>query len=128
MAKRAGVRASTLRYYEDACLLAPPERVNGRRRYDPQVLDRLRAIRVARDAGFTLAEIRTLLGGFQPDTPLSARWRELARRKLEEIDAMIARAQGMRRLLEEGLRCDCLTPEECSLLASSDGGGDAHVP
>lgn len=129
VAKRAGLRTSTLRYYEEAGLLAPPQRLNGRRRYDPEVLGRLRAIRVAQDAGFTLAEIRTLLGGFEPDTPLSARWRELATRKLEEIDAMIERAQGMRRLLEEGLRCDCLTPEECSLLmAAGEQGGNGDVP
>lgn len=124
VARQAGLRTSTLRYYEDAGLLAPPPRVNGRRRYDPAVLDRLRAIRVARRAGFTLSEIRTLLGGFREETPLSARWRELARRKLAEVDETIARAQGMKRLLEAGLNCDCLTPEECALLAGGEGGDD----
>ena len=66
--QRVGVRPSALRYYEGVRLLPPPERENGRRRYDGEVLrealDRLAVVRVAQQAGFTLSEIRTLLGGF----------------------------------------------------------------
>ncbi len=123
VARRAGVRTSTLRYYEDIGLLEVPDRVNGRRRYDHSVQPRLRAIQVAQRAGFTLSEIRVLFQGFaEESTPASARWRELAQRKLAEIEELIARTQGMKRLLEEGLRCECLTPEECSLLAGEMGG------
>ncbi len=118
VARRAGVRTSTLRFYEDAGLLTPPERVSGSRRYDPDALRQLRAIQMAQDAGFTLSEIKTLLHGFDEGTPASARWRELAQRKLVEVEQLIAKAQGMKRLLEAGLSCDCLTPDECSLLAT----------
>ncbi len=55
VARRAGVRPSALRYYERAGLLPTPRRINGRRRYDPGVLQRLDAIRFAQRAGFTLA-------------------------------------------------------------------------
>ena len=120
VARWAGVRPSTLRYYEGVGLLPSPERTNGRRRYDGEVLrevlDRLTIVRVAQQAGFTISEIRTLLDGFSEDTPPSERWRILAREKLTEVDALIERALGMKDLLERGLRCECLRLEECSLV------------
>ena len=116
VARRAGVRASTLRYYESVGLLPAPARVSGQRRYAPKILDHLAVIRLAQEAGFTIAETQTLLHGFSPDTPPPERWRELATRKLPEVDALIARAQTMRHILEMGLQCECLSLEECARL------------
>ena len=120
VARWAGVRPSKLRYYEGVGLLPSPERTNGRRRYEGvvlrEVLDRLAVVRVAQQAGFTISEIRTLLDGFSEDTPPSELWRALAREKLTEVDALIERAIGMKNLLERGLRCECLSLEECSLV------------
>ena len=116
VARRAGINASAIRYYEKAGLLTEPERVNGRRRYGPEVLDLLAAIRLAQRAGFTIAETRTLIGGFSTEELPSERWRVLAREKLTEVEALIDRAQAMKRLLERGLRCECLTIEDCALL------------
>jgi DNA-binding transcriptional MerR regulator len=70
---------------------------------------------MARDLGFSLAEIRTLLTGFSPDTPPSERWQHMARRKLPEIDTLVQRATAMKRLLEKGLRCDCVSMDDCVL-------------
>src|SRR5579871_3123297 len=114
VARRAGVRPSTLRYYESVGLLPPPQRVSGRRRYDPAVLVRLTLIAVAQRMGFTIAEIKTLCDGFAPDTPASTRWKVLAAQKLPEVEAHIARAQGMKALLEEAQRCGCLTLDACA--------------
>jgi MerR family transcriptional regulator, redox-sensitive transcriptional activator SoxR len=120
VARTAGVRPSALRYYEGVGLLPPPERENGRRRYDGEVLrevlDRLAVVRVAQQAGFTISEIGTLLDGFSEDTPPSERWRLLAEEKLPEVDALIERALGMKDLLERGLRCECLRLEDCTLV------------
>jgi MerR family transcriptional regulator, redox-sensitive transcriptional activator SoxR len=116
VARMAGINASAIRYYEKAGLLAKPERVNGRRRYGPEVLDILAEIRVAQRAGFTIAEIRTLMNGFSAEDPLSERWRSLARGKLAYVEALIDRAQTMKRLLERGLHCECLSIEDCALL------------
>jgi MerR family transcriptional regulator, redox-sensitive transcriptional activator SoxR len=120
VASRAGVRPSALRYYESVGLLPPPERKNGRRRYDGEVLrevlDRLAVVRVAQQAGFTISEIRMLLDGFAEDTPPSERWRVLAQAKLPEVEALVERALGMKDLLERGLRCECLRLEECTLV------------
>jgi MerR family redox-sensitive transcriptional activator SoxR len=128
VARRAGVRPSALRYYERIGILPEPGRENGRRRYDQEVLhevlDRLAIVRVAQQAGFTIAEIRTLLDGFSEDTPPSERWRCLAREKLHEVEALIGRAQGMKRVLERGLECECLRIEDCALV----GGGAPDTP
>src|SRR5215208_1194325 len=127
VARSAGVRSSALRYYEGVRLLPPPERANGRRRYEGEllceVLDRLAVVRVAQQAGFTISEIRTLLDGFSEDTAPSERWRILAQDKLPEVEALVERALSMKDLLERGLRCECLRLEECSLLGN--GASDA---
>jgi MerR family redox-sensitive transcriptional activator SoxR len=116
VSRRTGLRPSALRYYESEGLLPPPHRVGGRRRYDERALTRLALIRMAQEAGFTIDEIRTLVAGFSDETPASARWQALAQRKLVEVEAMLARAEAMRRILEESLRCGCLSLDECAAI------------
>ena len=120
-ARRAGVRTSALRYYEGIGLLPAPRRVNGRRRYEPDVLRTLAVVRLAKQAGFTVAETRTLLHGFSARTSPSARWRTLARRKLAEVDALIAHAERMKRVLATVLECECPRLSDCG-----DLDGDAY--
>lgn len=115
VARRAGIRPSAIRYYESSGVLPAPRRVNGRRRYDAGVLRRLAIIGLAQEAGFTIAEIRGLFYDFEAETPASERWQALARRKLAEVDALIARVQGMKRLLEGCLLvCRCPSLDECA--------------
>ncbi len=111
VARQTGLRASALRYYEEVGLISPAARVSGRRHYDVSVLDRLRVISCAQEAGFTIAEVRQLLAG---DDQPPMRWRALAERKLREVDAIIEKAHATRRLLEESLRCNCVALEECA--------------
>lgn len=113
VARKAGLRTSALRYYEEAGILPPPRRVNGRRRYDPVVLRMLEVLRFAQQAGFTLEEIRTLFHGFGAETPLTERWQVLAEAKLRELDELIARAGQMKRAIEVGLGCGCVRIEDC---------------
>jgi MerR family redox-sensitive transcriptional activator SoxR len=122
VARRAGVRTSALRYYESIGLLSAPQRVNGRRRYDPSTVQLLGVIQLAQQAGFTIAEIQTLFHGFAAETPPAERWRPLVEHKLGEIEALIARAQQMKRILETLLGCGCLRLEECGM---GDGTGYA---
>ena len=56
VAKRLGVRSSTIRYYEEIGILPPAHRLNGQRRYDQKVLYRLAVIQHAQRAGFSLPE------------------------------------------------------------------------
>lgn len=117
LARRAGVRPSAIRYYESDGLLPAPARVSGRREYDESALLRLRLIRAAQQAGFTLAETRTILRGVGPGRPLSAAWRRLAQGKLVELAEAVRRMQAMSRFLEASLRCACVRAEDCELLA-----------
>jgi MerR family redox-sensitive transcriptional activator SoxR len=114
VARRAGVRTSAIRYYEEVGLLPEPERVGGKRRYGEEVLRHLALIKAAKHAGFTIAEIRTLLGGFPAEVGASERWRTLASRKLEEVSELVAELGQMRDLLEEALRCQCASLDECA--------------
>ena len=131
VARRAGVRPSALRYYEGIGLLPRPERTNGQRRYDGEVLrevlERLAVVRVAQQAGFTITEIGVLLDGFSEDTPPSERWRVLASEKLPEVEALVDRALGMKRLLERGLRCECLRLEDCDLIDGASSTPDTGM-
>jgi len=81
-----------------------------------EVLRRLTIVRVAQRAGFTISEIGTLLDGFSDDTPPSERWRVLAQEKLPEVEALVERALGMKDLLERGLRCECVSIDDCALI------------
>ena len=113
VARRTGLRTSALRYYESAGVLPPPARVNGRRRYDPDVVRLLKTVRFAQDAGFSVAEIRTLFHGFGAHVPPAARWRKLADRKLAELDALTLRVERMRRALLLAKECGCVRMEDC---------------
>lgn len=115
VARRTGIRPSALRYYEEAGVLPAPGRVSGRRCYDADVIRRIGVLRFAQQAGFTLQEIKTLFHGFGAETPLSARWRSLARQKLHELDVLAKRVQRMRRALQFGMKCGCVRIEDCSL-------------
>lgn len=113
VAREAGLRTSAVRYYESVGLLPPPKRVNGQRRFGRDVVRLLGTVRFAQEAGFTVAEIRTLFHGFGADVPPSDRWRQLASEKLAELDALVARAERMRLALKIAMRCGCLRIEDC---------------
>ena len=85
LAKRAGVSVDTVRYYEKSGLLAPEGRLpSGYRRYSEIQISRLRFIRRAQELGFTLKDIRDLLGlSKQRDV---AKIKNAARKKLEEVE------------------------------------------
>jgi MerR family redox-sensitive transcriptional activator SoxR len=113
VAKRAGVRVSLIRYYEEVGVLPEPERVSGQRRYDESVLRQLTVIDVAQRAGLSLEEIRDLVQ--HGNDPMSDRLRELADRRLPEIDALIERAQRVRQWLQAARSCDCDAIDDCEL-------------
>jgi MerR family transcriptional regulator, redox-sensitive transcriptional activator SoxR len=115
VAARAGIRVSHIRYYEEIGVLPAPERVSGQRRYHEDVLHRLSIIDVAQRAGLTLDEIRELTGPRVRDETAGQRLRELAERKLPHIDALIERAQAVKRWLEIAGNCDCQTVDVCGL-------------
>lgn len=95
LAKRAGVSIDTVRYYEKSGLLAPESRLaSGYRRYNDEQVSRLRFIRRAQELGFTLKDIRELLGiSKQKDV---AKVKRAAEKKLAEVESRLVALTRMR--------------------------------
>lgn len=108
LSRRAGIASSAIRFYEQQRLIPPAERRAGQRVFDDRSLAQLVVVQLAKDAGFTLAEIRELVTKFGQH-----RWRRLAERKLAEIQTAAGRLRTMRLLLEALLQCDCPDIEFC---------------
>ena len=68
---------------------------------------------MAKEIGFSLDEIQVLLDGLSAGSPPSERWMSIATTKLPEVERMIQRALSMKRILEMGLDCECITIEDC---------------
>jgi MerR family transcriptional regulator, redox-sensitive transcriptional activator SoxR len=113
VARRAGVRSSAIRFYERSGVLPPARRASGQRRYDEAVLKQLAVVILAREAGFTIREIRALFRDFSPDTSASTRWRSIAAGKLDELDAVLRRTKLMRSVVGTMMECRCQTLEVC---------------
>jgi MerR family transcriptional regulator, redox-sensitive transcriptional activator SoxR len=123
LARQVRMRPSALRYYESVGLLPAAYREGGRRVWPATAVRRIALIKMAQRAGFTLAEIRGLLAA---DTSRGAtrQWRELAARKLPELDEFIAQTQALRAAVAACLDCGCMNFENCELLT---GVPDADV-
>jgi MerR family redox-sensitive transcriptional activator SoxR len=115
VARRAGVAASSIRYYESMGLLPKPERLHGQRRYGIDVLGRLAFIGVAQSAGFKLREIAQLVDGLDDRGGMANRMRALSTRKLDEVEVLLKRTKAMKGWLEVARECGCDTPAECAL-------------
>jgi MerR family redox-sensitive transcriptional activator SoxR len=118
LAAKVGLRTSAIRFYESVGLLPKPLRRSGWRRYDPSILDRLQVIQAAREVGFSIEEIRTLLDGFPKGDSPSKRWQQLAKRKLPDLEATIQRTLALKYLIEAGMECDC---GDIALCINSEG-------
>ncbi|MFF3350384.1 MerR family transcriptional regulator [Streptomyces sp. NPDC002779] len=119
IATKAHVRASALRYWEERGLLPGARREGGRRVWPATTVRRVALIKMAQRAGFTLAEITQLLA--DDTTPSATRqWRDMATRKLPELDQHIAQAQALRQAVADCLECGCMKFDQCVLLDTTD--------
>ena len=109
VAKRSGVSASTLRFYEEKGLIASVGRQGLRRRFAPAVLDQLALIALGQAAGFSLDEIGAM---FSPDGSPSIDRRMLAA-KADDIDATIKRLKAMSSGLRHAAACPAPSHAEC---------------
>ena len=108
VAKRSGLPASTLRYYEEKGLIQSTGRRGLRRLFDSSVLERLALISLGRFAGFSLEEIAAL---FTPDGPKIDRALLLA--KADELDNNIQRIMAIRDGLRHAAECQAPSHFEC---------------
>jgi len=102
VAKRSDVGIETIRYYERQGLLAEPDRrPSGYRQYDESVVSRLQFIRRAKELGFTLSEIKELLGLWFDVNTKCVHVRQRAERKVNDIEDKIRSLQRMKRSLKK---------------------------
>jgi MerR family redox-sensitive transcriptional activator SoxR len=115
VAQRAQTPTSTIRYYERIGLLPAPPRESGQRIYDGDIVESLEAIAMAQSLGFTLEEIRTLLGTFRVGEDASRECQQMAQRKIQELEELIRKAERMKQILEHGQNCQCSSLDGCYL-------------
>lgn len=108
-------------------MLPLPERLNGRRKYNATVLQRLALIQLLRQAGFHIADLRTLLVEFPAQTPPSARWQRVADEKISEIDALILQMQMLKHWLTKAQKCQCATIEDCAAVMPGSANTSLQV-
>jgi DNA-binding transcriptional MerR regulator len=109
VARRSGVPASTLRFYEEKGLIASVGRRGLRRLFEPGVLERLALIALGRAAGFSLDEIGLM---FTPDGRLRIDRRMLAA-KAEELDRTLRKLTALRDGLRHAAACPAPSHMEC---------------
>lgn len=117
LADRFAINASAIRFYERRGVLPVADRVSGQRRYGPEAIRRLEVLEVAKRAGFTLEEVGVLLQSADAGTPAFEAIRELAERKLPDVEALISRAEAMRDWLRTATACGCSSLDVCGLFA-----------
>ena len=109
VAALSGVRASTLRFYEEKGLIASHGRRGLRRLFDPAVLDRLALIALGRASGFSLDEIARM---FAPDGRPRID-RKMLSAKADELDRTIRRLNAMRDGLRHAAVCPAPSHMDC---------------
>jgi DNA-binding transcriptional MerR regulator len=109
VARRSGVPASTLRFYEEKRLIASIGRQGLRRVFDPDVLQRLALIALGRSAGFSLDEIALM---FAPDGRLRID-RQMLAAKAEELETTIGKLIEMRDALRHAAVCRAPSHMDC---------------
>jgi MerR family redox-sensitive transcriptional activator SoxR len=121
VAKRSGVAASALRFYEDRGLIVSQRAGSGHRRYDRSVLRRVAFIVFAQRVGLTLEEIGEELAKLPPGrVPTRRDWSRLSRGWSERIDQRIAELERLRAGLTECIGCGCLSLDRCKLSNPDD--------
>jgi MerR family mercuric resistance operon transcriptional regulator len=120
LAREGGVGVETVRYYQRRGLLALPRRGDGIRRYGSEDLRRLRFIRTAQAAGFTLEQVGELLA--LDATEDRAKARTLARERIIALDAKIVELQTARDALKRLARECASSTGPCPIIAAFDQG------
>jgi MerR family redox-sensitive transcriptional activator SoxR len=124
VARRSGVAASALRFYEERGLIESERAGSGHRRYARAVLRRIAFIVFAQRVGLTLEEIGAELAKLPPDrAPARDDWSRLSSTWSERIAERIAELQRLKLGLTECIGCGCLSLDRCQLANPGDRAG-----
>jgi MerR family redox-sensitive transcriptional activator SoxR len=121
VARRSGVAASALRYYEARGLIASERTGSGHRLYPRPVLRRIAFIVFAQRVGLTLEQIARELAKLPPgQVPNRRDWARLSRAWTQRIDERIVELERLRAGLTECIGCGCLSLDRCKLANPDD--------
>lgn len=121
VARRSGVAASALRFYEERGLITSERAGSGHRRYPRPVLRRIAFIVFAQRIGLTLEEINGELAKLPPDrAPTRKDWSRLSASWSGRIDQRIAELERLKAGLTECIGCGCLSLDRCKLANPDD--------
>ena len=121
VAKRCGVKVSTLHFYEQKGLIYSWRNAGNQRRYKPDVLRRISVIKAAQKMGISLQEIRQALATL-PDnrTPTAKDWARLSSHWRDDLNARIAYLERLRDSLTGCIGCGCLSMKNCPIYNEND--------
>jgi MerR family redox-sensitive transcriptional activator SoxR len=121
VARRSGVAASALRYYEDRGLITSERTGAAHRRYPRAVIRRVAFIVFAQRVGLTLEEIGEELAKLPTDrVPARGDWARLSGTWQSRIDERIAELQRLRDGLTDCIGCGCLSLDRCAFANPGD--------
>src|SRR3984957_2425207 len=124
VARRSGVAASALRFYEQRGLISSERAGSGHRRYPRPVLRRIAFIVYAQRVGLTLEEIGGGLAQLPANhAPTRRDWSRLSTKWSSQIDARIAELERLKIGLTECIGCGCLSLDRCRLATPDDRAG-----
>ena len=126
VSKRTGLRAKTIRYYEDIGLVKPLRDTNEYRVFRDKDVHKLTFLSRARALGFTIDDCRALLALYEDETRASADVKDIADKHLAEIESKIADLRAMHATLTHLVHaCAGDQRPDCPILEGL-GGGDCH--
>jgi Cu(I)-responsive transcriptional regulator len=124
VARRSGLPAKTIRYYEDIGLVTPRRGANGYRAFCESDLHKLGFIGRARSLGFSIEDCRGLLELYEDTGRASADVKRIAQQHLARVDAKLAELEQMRATLSQLIEhCAGDHRPDCPILADLAGGG-----
>jgi MerR family redox-sensitive transcriptional activator SoxR len=121
LARRSGLAASAIRFYERVGLLRAERTEGGQRRFRRDALRRVAFIRVAQRVGLSLDEIAAALADLPADrAPSKGDWQRMTRGWRERIDERISLLEALRGGLSQCIGCGCLSLRTCALSNPDD--------
>ena len=126
VARKSGLPAKTIRYYEEIGLIRPHRSPNGYRSFRETDLSKLAFLRRARSLGFSIEDCRALLALWEDKDRASGDVRRIATGHLSEIEAKLAELTEMREALSHLVEaCAGDNRPECPILRGLAGEGNA---
>lgn len=121
VAKRCGVKVSTLHFYEQKGLIKSWRNDGNQRRYKPEVLRRISVIKAAQKVGISLDEVKQAFLSLPNNrTPTVEDWQRLSSNWQHMLDARIAYLQRLRDYMAGCIGCGCLSMSKCPLYNPDD--------